>query len=276
MKLKELTHAAVQRLDAAFLAGVAEATIDDELLEDAPRDIHLDGVRAILDEAMDRYRDRPAQSDSWLGPRLHAALRLTRREAARRGIWRYLAIVFAPDYVRWRWTREKEDGVTVAPGVDRFVGPDYKQAFARLWWMAELFRHGEDYSSATAALSNQDVTNNLFRADLAHHRPTALGAVAVLAGGDAVLGGREANALSKAANAAATTLLVDAIAPDEALDDAARDDWIDEGDDYDPTLYFDDLPRGPADPEVPQESLATMTQLLAELLDEAPVRGKAE
>ena len=33
MKLKELTHAAVQRLDAAFLAGVAEATIDDELLE---------------------------------------------------------------------------------------------------------------------------------------------------------------------------------------------------------------------------------------------------
>src|SRR5207244_262844 len=111
-----------------------------------------------------------AKSDEWLGPRLHHVLRLKRTEAAERGIWLYLAIVERPDYVVWRWGSEDETKEPV--NVDRFAGPDYKHAFARLWWMVELFRDGPDYEPATLALRSQDIPNNLFRMDIAHHRPT--------------------------------------------------------------------------------------------------------
>jgi hypothetical protein len=151
---------------------------------------------------------------------------------------------------------------------DRFAGPIYKHAIARLWWMAELFRNGNDYGAVPLALMNQDIPNNLFRMDIAHHRPTVLAAVRVLEGKT----GREANALAKAINSTATTLALDLIAPDELLDPAALERWVVE--DIDPVRYLDEMPPGPDDPQVPEASIESMAVLLSELLAEAPVRGK--
>ena len=140
-----------------------------------------------------------------------------------------------------------------------------------------MFRDGADYEPAAKALSNQDVVNNMFRTDTAHHRPTVQGAVRVLVPeGGSARSGREANALAKAINATATTVLLDAMAPDEPLDDAARMRWIEESRDYDPRLHFDDLPEGPDDPATPSESVTRMEALLTELLEEAPVRDQEE
>jgi hypothetical protein len=275
--LRELEQAGVSRLDGAFVAGMAKADVADYVLP-FPREIDVRPVAGLIDEVTNRYtaKDR-AQSDRWLGPRLHAALRLTRREAARRGVWRYLGVVVFDDYVRWRFKGDKEDPDS-PPGLDRFVGPDYKHALARLWWMAELFRNGPDYQPAVKALANQDVINNLFRMDVAHHRPTALGAIAVLSpdGDDDERTGREANALAKAINTTAATIVVDVRAPDIPLDDAARRDWVEEGRDYDPIAFLDELPAGPNDPPVPDSSVEEMSTLLETLLDEAPVRGRPE
>jgi hypothetical protein len=276
-QLKELDQEVARRIDREFLVnGTTFATEDLETpIEPA---IDLSAVSLVLDEAMRRFprEDRQA-SDAWLGPRFHAALRLTRREAARRGIWRYLGVVAFPDYIRWRWPREK-DGVSEPPALERFIGPDYKHALARLWWMSELFRNGADYASATHALGNQDVANNLFRMDIAHHRPVALGAVKVLrlgeSGGGAV--GREANALAKAVNIAAGTLSIDLIAPDVALDESAREGWASESASYDPEDFYDDLPAGPDDPTVSSDALDAMAAVMSELLKTAPVRGRNE
>ena len=132
---------------------------------------------------MRRFTDaQRATSDRWLGPRLHSALRLSRREAARRGVWRFLGVCVVPDYVRWRFSGDRDDPESPAK-LERFVGADYKQALSRLWWMSEMFRNGPDYEPATRALGNQDVINNLFRMNVAHHRPIALGAVRVLSPG---------------------------------------------------------------------------------------------
>jgi len=277
MKLMDMDHEIIRRLDASFLAG--DATLDhDDLLQEFERTIDLSQVEEVVEVAMSRFdRDHAAQSDAWLGPRIHAALRLTRREAGRRGVWRYLAVAVIPHYVRWRWTSAK-DGVESPPPLERFVGPDYKHALARLWWMAELFRNGRDYAPAEQALSNQDITNNLFRMDIAHHRPTAQGALVTLSEfreGDEKASGREANALAKAANAAATTLVFDALAMDDPLDEAARELWISQAGEYESSRYLEDLPAGPDDPPVSEASLTSMKVLLDELLEEAPVRGRS-
>ncbi|MFC9173020.1 DUF6339 family protein [[Kitasatospora] papulosa] len=240
----------------------------------------LEPVRMVLDETMKRYaRQDAVASDSWLGPRLHAALRLSRREAGCRDVWRYLGL-WAADYVRWRWAAEPDASESNSSvGVERFVGPDSKQALARLWWMTELFRHGSDYSTAALALTNQDIINNFFRAAAAHHRPTALAFISVLPqseDGERLPDGRSANALSRAVNAAASTLLLDSLAVDEPLDAAERRHWEALREDHDVRNFFDELPEGPDDPPVPQESLDTMITLLTELLAEAPIRGRTK
>jgi hypothetical protein len=236
--------------------------------------IDLEAVRTVIDEAMRRFTSaQSTDADVWLAPRLHYALRLTRREAARRSIWRWLGVVFAPDYVRWRFgspDQGSKDPDTAAPR-ERFDGPDRKHALGRLWWMAELFRDGPDYAPVAEALRNQDIPNNLFRMDVAHHRPTVQAAVRVLDGRT----GREANALAKAVNVAATTLVIDVIGPDEPLDSEAARRWVEDSD-IDPGRYFYELPPGPEDPRAATAATDELSVLLEELFAEAPVRGRTE
>lgn len=138
--------------------------------------LRLDRVRALIDDALHRFQaERPTAADAWLAPRLHETLRLTRREAAEKGLWTYLSLGVAPDYVVWRHLPEpKVDGSRRRVARDKFVGAHYKQAFARLWWAAELFRDGSDYRPVVVACGNQDMLNSALRLDVIDHRPTAL------------------------------------------------------------------------------------------------------
>lgn len=279
MILCELDYEADRRVSAAFR--MKSENVDFLEFRNPSRfgrEVDLANLRAVIDEAKVRFPDNPAASDAWLSPRVHAALRLTRREASVSGVWRFLGLMFAPDYVWWRWWNANppdDDATRGAPKKERFTGPDYKQALARLWWMAELFRNGPEYGPAAKAMTNQDIPNNLFRMDIAHHRPTVQAAIAVLSKPDGTLmGGREANALAKAVNSAATTLIVDVIARDSLLDSSERERWIAEATDYDATRYFDDLPAGPDDPPAPTTEVEKVRALMSELFKEAPIRGK--
>ncbi|WP_343983760.1 DUF6339 family protein, partial [Streptosporangium amethystogenes] len=143
-------------------------------LDDSPRwETRL--LRDFIDEAMRRFGDGPpTAADAWLAPRLHAILRITRREAADAGLWNFLSMGLAPDYVFWRHigrAKKSDDPQTV--NSHRFCGPFHTQAFARLWWAAELFRDGDDYSPVELASRNQDVFNTVLRMEIIHHRPTA-------------------------------------------------------------------------------------------------------
>ncbi len=144
-----------------------------------------------------QWPDR-AFSDRWLAPRLHHALRLSRAEAADRGTWQWLA-VRVHEYVTWRW--ERQDNGTVVEA--RWWGPIHKQALARLWWGAEIFRDGHDYRPVERAFIRQDLPNSLLHRPLVRCRSLALGLVEVLApdGGDAV-SADEVNDLARALNLA--------------------------------------------------------------------------
>ncbi|MCP9209333.1 DUF6339 family protein [Streptomyces sp. NEAU-Y11] len=236
--------------------------------------LRLDRVRDLIDDTMTRFHDeRPTTADAWLAPRLHETLRLTRQEAADKEFWTYMALGVAPDYVVWRHLSEpKADGSPGRVARDRFVGPQYKQTFARLWWAAELFRDGPDYRPVVVACGNQDMLNSALRLDVIDHRPTALALVRMMERGT-VRTGREVNAMTPAINAAAATLMYDVIAPDVGRDGEPLRDWIAAAESALPSPRSN-LPEGPEEQRAPIESVERLVGHFAELFADAQVRGR--
>ncbi|MFJ3160347.1 DUF6339 family protein [Streptomyces kanasensis] len=235
-------------------------------------------VRDLAEDAMAYCRHeglKVTQADAWLAPRLHAVLRLTRREAADPGLWNHLALGVAPDYVIWRHLPDPpKDGTAARVATERFRGPYHKQAFARLWWAAELFRDGSDYGPVVTACGNQDILNTALRMSVINHRPTAQAIVRLVAKG-VITGGREANALAGAVNASAATLMYDVIAPDTDRDSRRLLEWIDEGETA-RQVSRTALPTGPDEEPAPEASVETLVDYFADLFADAPVRGREE
>lgn len=233
-------------------------------------------VRDLVNEAMSRHEETtPTRADAWLAPRLHATLRMTRRDATDPALWNFLALRLAPDYVQWRHRprRTRTDTQPTSVAATRYHGQFHTQAFARLWWAAELFRDGEDYIPVVIACENQDVLNTVLRLEIIHHRPAAQAVVALLQGGT-VTTGREVNALAAAVNAAGGTLSYEALAPDREPDHEAYRAWIEELP-VTAQVPFERLPNGPSDGKIDLDAVDALAPLFARLFHSATVRGKA-
>ncbi|MGF0176208.1 DUF6339 family protein [Streptomyces sp. Marseille-Q5077] len=252
--------------------GVDLAKVVEPLPEDDARWV-VEPLRDLVDDALHQFRNNRTDADGWLAPRLHATLRLTRREAADKRIWNHLALAVAPDYVAWRHAPGAAQGRNesrINPA--RFKGAPDRQCFSRLWWAAEMFRDGDDYAPVVVACANQDLIHNALRMDLVDHRPTAQALVCVLERGIAGTG-RELNGLMAAINTAGATLVYDALGPDEPRDPDALRRWIAEAESA-PPVPRHDLPRGPDEEPVPEQSVAALTDYFTELFETAPVRGR--
>ncbi|MFC8260623.1 DUF6339 family protein [Streptomyces sp. NPDC057291] len=238
----------------------------------------VDPVRELVEEAMSRFDAARTDADGWLAPRLHATLRMTRAEAANSGLWNFLALAVAPDYILWRHLPlGGSDGgdPRKVTGV-RFVGPHYSQAFSRLWWAAEMFRDGSDYTSAESACRNQDMINTALRLSTIDHKPTALALVRVLEElsqqGATRLGDR-VNALCTAVNVAGSTLMYEVIAPDDVPDHFALADWIEDVESAS-AVPWDRLPEGPVDGTARRSSCEALTRMFERFAAEAPLRDR--
>lgn len=230
-------------------------------------------LRFLFEETMRRYpRRNRAQGDAWLAPRLHATLRLRRTEAADSGLWNFLSLCVAPDFVGYRWGEQTKDTDAAVVVAARFSGLWHTQCFSRLWWTAETFRDGPDYSPAVTASGIQDVVHNPLRMDIFRHRPTAQVLVHLMRK-DVVRTGREMNALAAAVNAAGGTLLLERLAPDGPRDPGALRDWIDEHERA-PEVPLDQLPEGPDDGRVPKKAVEALAPDIERIFAEAPVRGR--
>lgn len=266
--LKFLTEAVLLGSEAPPQRAISVASQDT-----GPEDRWLaQPVREMFDTAMGRFADSPPQSDAWLAPRLHASLRLLRCEAADTSVWNFLALRLAPDYVLWRWGSKTTNETPQPVNRKRFRGPDHTQAFARLWWAAELFRDGDDYRPVETACTNQEFFNSILRLEIVHHRCTAQALIKLFSQGSARTT-REVNALSQAVNAAGSTLVYEVLAPDVSPDADAYLDWLDEtGTAF---LPYGSLPKGPNDGRVPKAAVDALLPLFAELSADAPVRGRS-
>jgi hypothetical protein len=227
------------------------------------RVIPLDPLRAVIGHAMRRLE--PRQSDPWLAPRVHATVRLTRREAADRRIWPYLTVVELADYVRWRW-RDLDHGEVPVP-IDRFLGEDSKNALSRLWWAAELTRNGADYRPTVRALSESRFLVSWLKLNALHHKAVALAAVEFL---DSLPADgprdRQGKVMARALNVVLRTLSLDALSASAAPDAEAVRDWCTER--VDETTMISDLPRGPDEPPVPEREVAAVRAVLDRLAAE--------
>jgi hypothetical protein len=252
--------------------GVDLAKVVEPLPEDDARWV-VEPLRDLVDDAMFQFKDNRTDADGWLAPRLHATLRLTRREAADKRIWNHLALAVAPDYVAWRHPATAPEGKVPRINSARFKGAPDRQCFSRLWWAAEMFRNGADYTPVVKACSNQDLIHNALRLSLVDHRPTAQALVRILERGIAGTG-REINGLITAINTAGATLIYDAFAEDEPRDPGALRQWIAEAESA-PPVPRHDLPTGPDEEPVPEASVEKLTEYFTNLFETAPVRGRA-
>jgi hypothetical protein len=228
------------------------------------RSIPLEPLATVLEEAM-RRGNSPGESDQWLGPRVHATLRLTRREAADKRVWNYLTVAEFPKYVLRRW-RNSENPDDIVP-VDRFLGEDSKNALARLWWAAELTRNGPDYSATTKALSNSRFGISWQHLDSMHHRPAALAVAGFLEdfGNDGATD-YQGQVMAKAFNLALRTLSLDALSENVATDAQAIREWCEEEIDV-TKMLGEALPIGPDEASVPKASIDAVRSLLDRLAD---------
>ena len=122
-----------------FLTGADPQPVgENDRVEPFARPVDIGPLRKVVEHSVTLFDVAEGSAwDSWLAPRVHAALRLTPREAADPAIWRWLALYAFPDYVRRRWPRLN---------VVRFVGPINKQAIGRL---------GEPKSRGTATTTRR-------------------------------------------------------------------------------------------------------------------------
>ncbi|MEV3946436.1 DUF6339 family protein [Streptomyces halstedii] len=270
-----LTHGV--RAGQEVLPHVAILRASKPIQDDSVR-WNVDPVRELVEEAMYRFDAVRTDADAWLAPRLHATLRLTRAEAADAGLWNFLALAVAPDFVLWRHLPRgtADDGAPGKINSARFVGPHYSQAFARLWWSAEMFRDGPDYTSAEIACGNQDMINTALRLAAIDHKPTALALVSVLkklAEGGATRLGDRVNALCTAVNVAGSTLMYEVIAPDDPPRHDALTEWISDADSA-PAVPWERLPEGPDDGTARRSSCEALSRMFERFAAEAPLRDR--
>jgi hypothetical protein len=255
-----------------FRRGDPAAVDADQYIEEVNlgREVPLGPLREVVAEAMRRFEHDPQKSDSWLGPRVHATLRLTRREAADKRIWEYLTVVEFPHYVRWRW--EKVDNPDKVVPQDRFLGEDSKNALARLWWATELTRNGSNYERCVVALSISRFSVSWLHLVLAHHRAAALAVVDFL---DTYQGkgatDTQGQVMAKATNVALRTLCLDALAASPPTDAEAVREWISQK--VDETTMMDQLPLGPDEAEVSEIDIAAVREFLDDLAQRIQLAG---
>jgi hypothetical protein len=267
MNLGMLKKSGEALLAESARAGIRQSTQLAALVLPFGRQIDLLPLTEVIDQAMRDYdpndKSQRTESDAWIGPRLHAALRLTRAEAADDAVWIFLAAYAFPDYVIWRWPAATESFN------ERVYGSDLKkQAFKRLWWTTELFRNGADYTSAERALSQSDISNTLTAIDAVHSRAVALCLVDFLQLNE--LTSRQVNGLGKQLNSSAVTVAVDRayVTQDEAVE--LDESWIRATPDLQEVL---NAPIGPRHGRVDQADIDNVLKALTNIIDLNVVRN---
>ena len=243
----------------------------DKYYLDFPRPVDLTPLANVLREVMTRYKTEPEKSDPWLAPRLHAALRLYRDEAADSRLWEYLTMAAAREYTIWRWGNA--DG-TITP--NRVIGQERRNALGRLWWLAELARDGPDYTAVTQVSQLQESINTVTDVDFSQNRAAVQAYIRFMQPElNKPRGNKEAQSYRKGLNFLLATYALDVAAPDNPAypDVEAVEVWIAEGPNE--TAFYEALPVGPDDTSVPEKSIAAIDRLLKELESRRPPSNNA-
>jgi hypothetical protein len=150
-------------------------------------DADLETVGNRIDSVVDGdedFNDR-AEIDAAIAPVLHRSLGISRQQASQPGLWHWMAIMWRPDFVRYRWPYDTTNR-TYDSMREKFLGAGtdiYSNAFGRLWWMAELSYDDADedpYAVTRDTLEYQFLANRVFDPAFARYRPAVVAFADVL------------------------------------------------------------------------------------------------
>jgi len=113
---------------------------------------------------------------------LHGDSEIPHEEAAKEGMWSFMALVLLPDVAVWRYPDTSTS--------ERFIGnAALRNVFQRLWWRADVFRmeDQEDPYSIPASLREDAAVQILERPGLAINRRLARSIATILTGLEAEL-----------------------------------------------------------------------------------------
>lgn len=247
------------RISTEFLAGNETVDISAYTEPADPQDYEITPLINSVSSAMRRFQNSPRpESDAWLAPRVHASLRLTRRQASEYGIWEWLAMGPLQEYVRWRWPAKAE----------RFTSSDMnRQAISRLWWGAELTRNGGDYFATEILFHTQDIQNVWSVTRFIRNRPVAIASMQFLATfqDGKYASGDQIKHLGKAFNSMLTATVLDSVSESPAVDTSAILEWKNDEDSRDETQWEKVLPEGPPEAALPPDAIQRAHDLLKRL-----------
>jgi len=239
-----------------MLAGGAMADPEDFASPLATVKIDIHGLMRLQEEAINRFAPNDSECDAWLAPRLHCLLRLTRRQSHDQGLWRWLALQPLTSYVRHRWAME---GKVKA---ERYLGTGFsrRNAISRLWWAAEVMRHGPDYREAATVLRDSALDQYILDLRYGYLRASALGMVRVCTGRHAGIPAMtfdQIKQLSKRVNLLLSATTLESLAEPEVDELGAIDaNWLAEVPEPEVVIKqkLEDL-RGPNDGKVSDDEI---------------------
>lgn len=266
---KQLSADVARLVTEDVLGGATLADPSDFVSEAVGVMVDLHGLGRLQEEAISRYGPGDLECDSWLAPRLHCLLRLTRRQAHNQGLWRWLALQPLAPYVRHRWAK---GGKVTA---DRYLGTGYKRrnAIARLWWASELTRNGPDYRSVAEVLGQSALDQYMLDERYGDLRASVLAMLRVCTGKEAGVRKMrfdEIKQLSKRVNLLLSATALESLAqPQDDELGAVDSGWI--ADVPEPEVIIqqklEDL-VGPSDGKVSDEEIEQFARWYAEVAEQ--------
>lgn len=167
-KLMRLTNFGASLITEEFLADPDAGPISDpEAVEPLDIDVPLAEFKRVADEVMGQFESDPPSGDATLAVAVHRTLKIPRRTAMDVRTWHFLTCVAVPEYVRYRW------GGSGKVTRERFLGSIKRNAFARLWWAAEVMRTEDDYSKVEPCFEDQDLYEAVFGRAFSKFPPAA-------------------------------------------------------------------------------------------------------
>lgn len=162
MNLKRLSPEVQHLADSELLRSLQP---HDLVLADYELDLDQSIILEALDDALRSFRKPRLQpeDDSEMASAVRRALPLDPGQAADPSVWWWLALCRYPDIARARWADASGD-----VKAERMLGGVGRNAFARLWWGAEMVR---DHSERLPLLfRNQDLFEAVIGRKLGRHQ----------------------------------------------------------------------------------------------------------
>ena len=169
------------RFMSGELGRLSDAVVEP-YLEVCDPAIELAEFDAVVDAMLEAFPPRTPAMDVEAAPKLHASLSLDRRTASDPAIWRFLAVVHRPDFVRHRW--EFATRATTLPRYWQLGTRPNSNVFARLWWIAELSAVNGDYGRTRKLLERRSLAQALFVRSFSRYEPAVVACYDGLADAD--------------------------------------------------------------------------------------------